>query len=320
MPDVSVIIPVYKVEKYLEKCVDSVRRQTFKDLEILLIDDGSPDRCGKICDEFAEKDSRIKVIHQENQGLSAARNVGIDLSTGEYLSFVDSDDWLDIDMIELLMRLSQKYEADITECSYRNIYPDSIMEETKCSGEIVIGNSLTALKGMLEWKFFKPIVPNKLYRRGVFNNTRFQVGKIHEDEFIMHLLYLNAEKIIYADISKYNYNRCGTDSITGRSFHAANLDACEAFSKRMHLVWERNLYEIEELMNNNYAYVVMDRLEKCFDTKLRDPRVRETIQMALKDYHQIVEESRPLQRFYRNCFDGLIINLKTSMKTWKSAK
>ena len=117
---VSVIIPVYKVEKYLERCVESVQKQTFQNLEIILVDDGSPDLCGAMCDEMAKTDPRIKVIHKNNGGLSDARNVGIEMASGNYIVFVDSDDWLDLDMIALLYRVLKKYNADIAECSYRN--------------------------------------------------------------------------------------------------------------------------------------------------------------------------------------------------------
>ena len=130
---ISVIIPVYKVEKYLKRCVESVQKQTFKNLEIILIDDGSPDSCGEMCDEMSKMDSRIKVVHKNNGGLSDARNAGIEIASGKYVVFVDSDDWLDLDMIDLLYRILKQYDADFAECSYRNIYKERVDEETCCS-------------------------------------------------------------------------------------------------------------------------------------------------------------------------------------------
>ncbi len=118
METLSVIIPVYKVEKYLRQCVDSVIHQTYADLEVLLIDDGSPDNCGKICDEYAAKDNRIRVLHKENGGLCAARNSGIDMATGKYIAFVDSDDWLELDYYEKMMKSIQKYDADLVTSNY----------------------------------------------------------------------------------------------------------------------------------------------------------------------------------------------------------
>lgn len=116
MPEVSIIVPVYKVEPYLNKCVDSILAQTFTDFECILVDDGSPDSCGKICDEYVQKDSRVKVIHQENQGLSAARNSGLDMASGAWIVFVDSDDWIEPDAVEVLYRAALQNDADMAVC------------------------------------------------------------------------------------------------------------------------------------------------------------------------------------------------------------
>lgn len=118
---VSVIVPVYKVERYLSRCVDSILQQSYSNLEVILVDDGSPDSCGMICDEYQKNDRRIRVIHKSNGGLSDARNYGIEAAQGKYLAFVDSDDWLDFDMIDILYRVLTSQGADIAECSYRNL-------------------------------------------------------------------------------------------------------------------------------------------------------------------------------------------------------
>ena len=123
-PLISVIVPVYKVEKYLHRCVDSILVQTYTNLEIILVDDGSPDRCGAICDEYAAKDSRIRVIHQENGGLSAARNAGLDVCSGEYIAFVDSDDWLDPEMYAVMMAQVREYGCDVVMCDCVKEFPD----------------------------------------------------------------------------------------------------------------------------------------------------------------------------------------------------
>ena len=116
-PKISIIVPVYKVEKYIHKCIDSILNQTFKDFELILVDDGSPDNCGKICDEYAKKDSRVIVIHKENGGLSSARNSGLDIARGDYIGFVDSDDYIENDMYELLYNLCEENNCDISSCS-----------------------------------------------------------------------------------------------------------------------------------------------------------------------------------------------------------
>lgn len=117
-PKISIIVPVYKAEPYLRKCIDSILNQTFKDFELILVDDGSPDRCGEICDEYALKDSRIKIIHKENSGRSSARNVGLDIAQGEYIGFVDSDDWIEPDMYEVLYSKAKIESADIIALNY----------------------------------------------------------------------------------------------------------------------------------------------------------------------------------------------------------
>ena len=126
---ISVIVPIYKVENYLNRCVESIRKQTYRNLEIILVDDGSPDACGEMCDRYAQEDSRIRVIHKENGGLSDARNAGIEVAAGEYIAFIDSDDWIDDKMYEVLYHTLLKYDADIAECSYRNLFGDSHIEE-----------------------------------------------------------------------------------------------------------------------------------------------------------------------------------------------
>ncbi len=169
---ISVIVPIYKVEPYLQQCVDSILNQTYSDLEILLIDDGSPDRCGEICDEYAKKDKRIRVFHTENRGLSAARNLGIQESTGSFLGFVDSDDWLDNDMYEVLLDRIVDTQADISGCGfYTELSTNpktSNLEETIYSG---VESEIALLDGKVS-----NYVWNKLYRRDVFRNVSFPEG------------------------------------------------------------------------------------------------------------------------------------------------
>lgn len=275
MEKISVIVPVYKVEDYLERCVCSICRQTYENLEIILVDDGSPDACGRMCDSFAAIDSRIKVIHKINGGLSDARNAGIEALTGESVVFVDSDDWLDPDMIELLHRMKQEYKADIVECSYRNIYKDRIEEETTCSAEIVEGDSQFALEGMLDWRYFKPIAWNKLYNRQSLGNVRFPKGKLHEDEFTTYQYFWNAEKLVYVDVSKYNYDRTRDDSITGGQFRENNLDACWAFRERVDFFYKNQVKaELQRKMNNIYCWYVLECLYKCYKHKIHGDKVK----------------------------------------------
>lgn len=205
-PKISVIIPVYNVEDYLPKCLESVIKQTYTNLEILLINDGSTDCSAEICEHYAASDPRIKIIHKENGGLSDARNVGIEAANGEFLGFVDSDDWIDVDMYEILFQLISTYEADIAICRIREILNDEIIDES--TGALVTCSGADALIFMVtknnHYKFDHGIT-NKLIRKELIRNFRFPVGKLVEDLYFTPSLVLASKKCVYKDVSKYNY-------------------------------------------------------------------------------------------------------------------
>lgn len=287
---ISVIVPVYKVEAYLPRCLDSILGQTWEELEVILVDDGSPDRCGEICEEYARKDPRVQVIHKPNGGLSSARNAGIEKATGEYLAFIDSDDWLDADMFQQLHRLCEERQADIAECSFRSIFKDMIREETICSGDVIEGGPADAIQGILDWKYFKPIACNKLYRRSVIGDIRFPEGMLHEDEFTTYRFFAAAKKVVYLDVSKYNYDRSRTDSITGDKFREDNLDACLAMRQRREFLARTGLggEELARKADNVYCWVLLDKLYSCYKYKVNGPKVKRTLEMAREDadYYQ----------------------------------
>lgn len=284
MPIISVIVPVYKVEKYLNRCVESIVNQTLGDLEILLIDDGSPDKSGTICDDWAKKDNRIKTIHKMNGGLSDARNCGLEAATGDYVAFIDSDDWIELDMFETLYKAVVEYNADIAECSWRCIYADRIEEQTENTGKIVTGDNVFALRGELRCEYFNAIACNKIYdRRKIFYNVRFPVGKLHEDEFTTHKAFYNADKLVYVDISKYNYDRTREDSITA-VFKEKNLDVIDALYERLIFFYEKGLEELQIEMENFYFWVLLDRLYRCSEVGIYTDRVKQLIDKTNKDY------------------------------------
>ena len=161
-PLISIIVPVYDVEPYLRKCIDSILIQSYRDLEIILVDDGSPDNCGAICDEYAEKDKRIKVIHKKNGGLSDARNAGLDIATGEYIGFVDSDDWVMPDMYEYLYKAVKEYDADMSVCGYYDYWGKTI--SGRYCQDIQVYKGQEGIKALLDLKFGN-YVWNKLYKR-----------------------------------------------------------------------------------------------------------------------------------------------------------
>ena len=226
---ISVIVPIYKVEKYLKRCLDSLIRQTYSNLEIILVDDGSPDTCPLICDEYKAKHNNIKVIHKKNGGLSDARNVGIEASTGSYITFVDSDDYVEDDYIVCLYNSIKKYNADISICSYQAVYENGRIikqSENLCC-------SLTpkeTLSNMLYQNNFNVSAWAKLYKRELFNKIKFPKGKIFEDAYTTYKLVLDS-RIIAVDLQiKYNY-MIRSNSILTSEFNEDKLMLIDAYKE-----------------------------------------------------------------------------------------
>ena len=236
MHKISVIIPVYNVEKYLSACMESIIHQTYKNLEIILVNDGSTDSCPQICEEYAAKDNRIKVIHKKNGGLSDARNSGLEIATGEFISFVDSDDLLSLDFCQRLLDALIESDADIVECDFVKFEEETEeineVEET----DFELFNTLTALELLIK-DYIQPMVWNKLYRRQVLENIKFPIGKIHEDVFWTYRVLGNAKRIVKIKKKMYWY-RQQAKSIMGMKYSLQRLDAVEALEERIEYMKE----------------------------------------------------------------------------------
>ena len=275
-PWISIIVPVYNVEKYLDRCVSSLCGQTLRQIEILLVDDGSPDRCPEMCDRYAAGDARIRVIHKKNGGLSDARNAGIDQARGEYLGFIDSDDWIEPDMFEQLLYAARLCDARIAECSFDNIYKDRIVPESKADGGWTIGDRDYALDSQMSWGKFKCVAWNKLYHKSIFaDGKRYPLGKYHEDEFFTHLAFYDAQRLVYVDRTLYHYDRTREDSITGERFSVKGLDVVEAMRQRCAFFREKKETALYRRMLDLYCWTALDRLEQCRRSGLANPRVDE---------------------------------------------
>ena len=198
---ISVIVPVYKVEPYLRQCVESILNQTYSDLEVLLIDDGSPDRCGEICDDYKKKDSRVRVFHTENRGVSAARNLGLREAKGDLIGFVDSDDWIEADMYEVLYTVLNGTEADVSMCGVFDEYPTET-EERRYKDTVYVGRE--AVIALLN-ETICAYVWNKLYRRKLLRSIVFPEGKIYEDVIFMDQVMYQAGKIAVTSFMGYHY-------------------------------------------------------------------------------------------------------------------
>lgn len=232
---ISVIVPVYNVKLYLHKCVDSILDQTYQNIEVLLIDDGSTDGSSDICDAYTEKDSRIKVVHKKNGGLSSARNTGLDMATGEYILFVDSDDYINIEMIQRLYDALVKTGADMSVCNIRRIGVDGVT--TFPYLEKIVRDE--ELDEALYWrKVYEPnaicyvVAWNKLYRKHIWEKNRYPVGKINEDEYVLHQILQNCRKITGISYVGYNYvSRKG--SIMSDTKKKVNFDVLDAWMERI---------------------------------------------------------------------------------------
>ncbi|MBQ6294177.1 MAG: glycosyltransferase family 2 protein [Lachnospiraceae bacterium] len=198
---ITVIVPVYNTESYLEKCVDSILAQSYADLEILLIDDGSTDRSAQICDEYEKRDSRIRVIRTENRGLSEARNRGLDEAKGEWIGFVDSDDWIDPDMYECLLRRALETGADIAECGIRSEQPSGTVAK-KRKALVVCGEE--AVRELLQ-PSLSNVVWDKLYKKSCFETIRFPADRLFEDVAVTYRLLMTAGTVCTVEDCKYNH-------------------------------------------------------------------------------------------------------------------
>ena len=201
MPKISVIVPIYKVEKFLNKCVDSILAQSFSDFELWLVDDGSPDDCGKICDQYAQGDNRVKVIHKKNGGLSDARNAALDVMQGEYVFFVDSDDWIDKDTLESMYVALQRTGAQIATGNMVSVYEDGSEKElySPTNGEKVLKGEelLTTL--------LRPNACNRLYKAELFQDLRYPVGRLYEDVFVYHKILDQIDSMVLIGKNTYYY-------------------------------------------------------------------------------------------------------------------
>jgi len=243
---ISVIVPIYNVEKYLKKCLDSIVNQTYKNLEIILVNDGTKDSSGEIAVEFAEIDKRIIIINQENAGLSAARNSGIEISTGDYISFIDSDDYVSLNYFELLARGAKEFNADIVTCPYEKFTEDEIPKKLDIEEAIIPYTK----KQVLDIFHFSSSKPNnqksftnmawaKLYKRKIFNSLRYPVGRVQEDDAVAHVFYHEADVFAHVKGGLYYYLQ-RPNSIMGERSKRNALDQLSAYEDRVEYLQQIN--------------------------------------------------------------------------------
>lgn len=265
-PLISIVIPVYKVEKYLPKCIESIIGQTYENLEIFLVDDCSPDGCGAICDSYAGKDVRIRVIHREkNAGAAAARNLSIERAKGEYLFFADSDDWIAPDTIEVLLKKMREYDADCCVGGCVTVLEGADGKLTYQKRKRVPEHCKTAREAMERLLLHESAAWNRLYRREAFEKLRFPEGRINDDEAIALRLYANMERIVFLDQDTYYYRK-RKDSITTSAFSLKQLDCVKNSRENLKFVRKNNpdlipAAEFKYIKTMLWAYVNLYRLK-----------------------------------------------------------
>lgn len=233
-PKISIIVPVYKVEAYLHKCIDSILAQTFTDFELILVDDGSPDSCGKICDDYSRVDNRIKVIHKKNGGVSSARNAGLDIVKGTYVGFVDSDDFINNRMYEELYTHALLFSSDIVVCNYVMVDQNQkdAIDKKPVIEEVNHYTNIEALYNLYHKKRTYVYLWNKLFKRTLFTNNKFLEGRLYQDEAIAHFLLFEANQVTHISTPLYYYIQ-RTGSAIHSKYSIKRFDKVYAHSERI---------------------------------------------------------------------------------------
>lgn len=287
MCEISIIVTVYNSEKYLNKTIDSVLNQSFKDFELILVNDGSTDSSGEICDNYAKKDKRVKVVHQKNGGVSCARNKGIAISHGKYIGFVDSDDYISEDMYELLHNNLIKEKADLSICGIYDVYGGK--EPEKKEHHYLVTNRENTVKMILEAKIISVNPVNKLYKKELFDGVVYPEGSITEDAAVMFLILENVNRVVIDTTQKYFYYH-RVNSITTKPFSISDLKTIE--------VWQNNEKYIEEKYPQ-YCSIAHTRV--CWANLI-------VLDKLLMSNNKFLSERKKIVKFIRNNFSFIMKN------------
>lgn len=314
---VSIIVPVYKVEQYLKRCMDSVLNQTYKNIEVILVNDGSPDNCPALCDEYAKIDSRVRVIHKENGGLSSARNVALDSVKGDYIFFVDSDDWLALNTLEVL---NEYLEKDYDMISFQRTYltEEKVVEKGEKNPKDMDVSQYIDASFLGRYDFF---VTTKIFKTEVFNNIRFLEGRNYEDLEIMHRLFLNMKKVVGLDYFLYYYWKGNegaiTNTITMKNIQDHYLSANEIYHASKKYLEDRGKdasnivawYKVE--MSQLYIDYLKstDKDEELF-AKIKSEIIKEKV-----NFNRLLKQPRYLKYIlYKIGLLGIVIRVKYLLK------
>lgn len=303
-PLISIIVPVYKVENYIHTCVDSVIRQSFTNWELLLVDDGSPDNCPAICDDYAQKDTRIKVIHKINGGVATARNLGLDLAQGEYISFLDGDDFWHLEYLQILLNLCKMQNADIAQCNYTRgtakYFPITrITDDYK-----VFDNYSIFLKGNA-----KIVVCFKLYKKHLFDKIRITEKVLFEDDFTTWKWYFKARKIVVTSARLYYYTENNTSTMSMYVKHPS-LEFINAYEERIEFFKEKGEKSMEDFSRAHFCKALL----LTTNNKMLSPKQRQIVNSSFRENWKQIRFSQNINLSLRMLFLLFQISPKITLR------
>ena len=298
-PIISIIVPIYNVGKYLPKCIESILNQTFKNFELILVNDGSTDNSGVVCDDYAKKDTRIKIIHKSNGGVSSARNAGLYVAKGEYIGFVDPDDYIDKNMYEKLYRLCIDNNSDIAICRFNREINGKIQNK-ESTEEIIELNNMEAMNELFKGNLYRFSLCNKLFSKKCFNDVLFPEGRMHEDLSTTYKLFANSKKAVYIDYYGYIYVK-RENSILTSTYNEKRLQAFIAWDEIIEFI-DKNYYEIIEQVIATFTYWCVDNilyiLNQVNNSKKKNNYLN-IIQKYTTKYYIYIKRNNILSRSYK---------------------
>ena len=298
-PIISIIVPIYNVGKYLPRCIESILNQTFNNFELILVNDGSTDNSGVVCDDYAKKDTRIKIVHKSNGGVSSARNAGLYVAKGEYIGFVDPDDYIDKNMYEKLYRLCIDNNSDIAICRFNREINGKIQNK-ESTEEIIELNNMEAMNELFKGNLYRFSLCNKLFSKKCFNDVLFPEGRIHEDLSTTYKLFANSKKAVYIDYYGYIYVK-RENSILTSTYNEKRLQAFIGWDEIIEFI-DKNYYEIIEQVIATFTYWCVDNilyiLNQVNNSKKKNNYLN-IIQKYTTKYYIYIKRNNILSRSYK---------------------
>ena len=298
-PIISIIVPIYNVGKYLPRCIESILNQTFNNFELILVNDGSTDNSGVVCDDYAKKDTRIKIVHKSNGGVSSARNAGLYVAKGEYIGFVDPDDYIDKNMYEKLYRLCIDNNSDIAICRFNREINGKIQNK-ESTEEIIELNNMEAMNELFKGNLYRFSLCNKLFSKKCFNDVLFPEERIHEDLSTTYKLFANSKKAVYINYCGYIYVR-RENSILTSTYNEKRLQAFIAWDEIIEFI-DKNYYEIIEQVIATFTYWCVDNilyiLNQVNNSKKKNNYLN-IIQKYTTKYYIYIKRNNILSRSYK---------------------